>query len=245
MITFSARRLRSNSNKFYIYEAWNTKNSHLGQIQQSPFSKLPQIEDFTTLYSFTFLCALSQYRLLRLLKRAKTHWSTWQWCWSQWGVRIKPSPQHHKTVIYNGPNNFIDSPGGEQEAKALNSRLVKGSYFNLFFFFFILNLAHIFKSRDFTRRRNKSSPAMKPHHLIQVVSQPALWLSNIWEGVDEWGGKKNNKKMPKKKKKNTPPTGPPPLLPLQERGGATCSGVPQLKLPLPLEGKPFYCVPLR
>lgn len=57
------------------------------------------------------------------------------------------------------------------------------------------------------------------------------------------GGKIQLKKS--KIKVNTPPTGPPPLLPLQEQGGATCSGVPQLKLPLPLEGKSFYCVPLR
>jgi len=49
----------------------------------------------------------------------------------------------------------------------------------------------------------------------------------------------------KREEKKTPPTGPPPLLPLQEQGGATCSGVPQFKLPLPLEGKPFYCAPLR
>lgn len=58
-------------------------------------------------------------------------------------------------------------------------------------------------------------------------------------------GEKKKIKQPKKKKKEAPPTRPPPLLPLQERGGATCGGVPQLKLPLPLEGKPFYCVPLR
>lgn len=53
------------------------------------------------------------------------------------------------------------------------------------------------------------------------------------------------KKQKTENNQKTPPTGPPPPLPLQEQGGATCSGVPQLKLPLPLEGKPFYCVPLR
>lgn len=44
------------------------------------------------------------------------------------------SPQHHKSVIYNGPNNFIDSPGGEQEATALNHGCLKvaiSPFFNL------------------------------------------------------------------------------------------------------------------
>lgn len=39
-----------------------------------------------------------------------------------------------KSVIYNGLNNFIDSPGGEKQATALNHGWLKGHHVALFQF---------------------------------------------------------------------------------------------------------------
>lgn len=137
--------------------------------------------------------------------------------WFQWGVRIKLTPRYNKSVIYNGLNNFIDCLRGEREGTVLN----QGLFFNS-------------SSSLIRRARGNKCLAVKSSHLIHVVFQHPLYLSTIWPAWEEGG-----------EESKTSPAGPPPLLPLQERGSMTCSGEPQLKLPLPLEGKPFYCVPLR